>query len=267
MPLRTRAYGEHDASQSRMKTLLFVGIAVALSATAGAKPARDKIDPRAIQALETMGSFLREQQSFTVKTSSETDYKLDNGQTVRMQKEGDLHVRRPDHLRADVTSDRKNRQFFYDGKTFVMYAPTMGYYTRVNAPPTLDELADTLETRYGLELPLVDLFRWGTPGAPTDQLTSAQYIGPATIDGVQTDQYAFRQKGVDWQLWIERGNKPVPRKILLTTTDDPARPQHSVEMAWQLDARQPDSTFTFTPPRTAAQIDIKPIARSQVSRR
>ena len=162
---------------------------------------------------------------------------------------------------------RKDRQFYYDGKTFVMYAPKVGYYTRVDAPPTLNELADTLEDRYALQLPLVDLFRWGTPDSPLDQLTSAQYIGPATIDGVETDQYAFRQKGVDWQLWIERGDKPVPRKILLTTTDDPSRPQHSVEMAWQLDTREPDSLFTFNPPKAAAQIELAERNVPAVSRR
>jgi hypothetical protein len=268
MPLRTRAYGEQHATRPRMKKMLIVGIGVVMAATASGKPApKDRIEPKAIDALKTMGSFLRSQQSFSVQTISETDYELDNGQTVRMQKQGDLHVRRPDHLRANVTSDRKDRQFFYDGKTFVMYAPKLGYYTKIDAPPTLNGLADTLETQYGVELPMVDLFRWGTAEAPLDQLTSAQYIGPATVDGVQTDQYAFRQKGADWQLWIERGDKPVPRKILITTTDDPARPQHSVVMAWRLDDKQPDSTFTFNPPKTAAQIDIQPNNAPAVSRR
>jgi hypothetical protein len=268
VPLRTRTYGEQDASRPHMKKRLIVSIGLALAATASGKPApKDAIEPRAINALKSMGSFLRSQQSFSVQTLSETDYELDNGQTVRMEKQGDLHVRRPDHLRANVTSDRKDRQFYYDGKTFVMYAPQLGYYTRVAAPPNLNQLADQLETQYGLQLPMVDLFRWGTDQAPLDQLTSAKYIGPATVDGVQTDQYAFRQEGADWQLWIQRGDKPVPRKILITTTDDPARPQHSVEMAWRFDDRQPDSTFTFNPPKTAAQIELRQLDAAQVSRR
>jgi len=250
-----------------MKKLLIVSIGLVMAATAQGKPTQgDAVEPKAVNALKAMGIFLRDQQSFTVETTSETDYDLANGQTVRMQKHGDLHVRRPDRLQAHISSDRKDRQFFYDGKTFVMYAPKLGYYTRVDAPPTINQLADTLETKYGLELPLVDLFRWGTPGAPTDELTSAKYIGPATIDGVQTDQYAFRQKGVDWQLWIQQG-KPVPRKILLTTTDDPNRPQHSVEMTWQFNTSQPDSLFTFNPPKTAAQIELKQQNAPAVSQR
>ena len=159
-----------------MNKSLIVSIVAATAATAHATPAPDKaankapnkaIEQKALDALQRMGMFLRDQQSFEVKTTSETDYELDNGQTVRLDKQGDLHVRRPDHLRADTTSERKDRQFFYDGKSFVMYAPKMGYYTRVDAPPTILELADDLESRYGLELPLVDLFRWGTPEGST----------------------------------------------------------------------------------------------------
>jgi hypothetical protein len=252
----------------RMKKSLIVSIGLVMAATAQGKPTRgDTVEPRAVNALKAMGIFLRDQQSFTVQTTSETDYDLPNGQTVRMEKRGDLRVRRPDHLRAVMTSDRKDRDFFYDGKTFVMYSPKLGYYTRVDAPPTITELADTLETQYGLALPMVDLFRWGTPGAPIDELTSAKYIGPATVDGVQTDQYAFRQKGVDWQLWIERGSQPLPRKILLTTTDDPNRPQHSVEMTWQLGVRQPDSIFTFNPPKGATRIALRETSAGAVSTR
>jgi hypothetical protein len=259
-----------------MNKSLIVSIVVAAAATANATPAQTKapnkepnkaVEQKALDALENMGAFLRSQQSFEVRSTTETDYELDNGQTVRLQKQGELHVRRPDHLRMGMKSDRKDRQYFYDGKTFVMYAPKMQYYTRVDAPPTIIELADDLENRYGLELPLVDLFRWGTPDDPTDELTSATYIGPATIDGVATDQYAFRQKGVDWQLWIQSGDKPVPRKLLLTTTDDPNRPQHSIEMTWNLDAKQPDSLFTFNPPQNAAQIGITELAPQNVSQR
>lgn len=248
-----------------------ISIALALAATSDGAPAKatekTAIDPQAVAALHRMSAFLRQQQSFTVRTTTETDYELASGQTVRMQAHGELLVRRPDHLRADVASDRKEREFFYDGKSFVMYAPRVGFYTRIAAPPTLLELADTLGTRYGVQLPMVDLFRWGTPESPTSELTGATYIGVARIDGVDTDQYAFRQPGLDWQLWIQRGDKPLPRKVLLTTTDDPARPEHAVEMSWQLDAKHPDSAFTFTPPKDAAQIDLAEVKAPSVSAR
>ena len=214
------------------------------------------IEPEAIAALEKMGAYLRAQQSFTIRTNIETDYVLESGQTVRLGARGELRVRRPDHLRAELVSDRKQRQYFYDGKTFTVYGPQIGYYARIAAPPTLLALADDLEDHYGLELPMVDLFRWGSDQSSIDEITSAAFVGTERIDGVPTDHYAFRQAGVDWQIWIQQGASPVPRRLLLITTDDPARPQRSVEMTWMLGTRHTDAEFAFVPPKDATRIEV-----------
>jgi hypothetical protein len=222
-----------------------------------------ELDQRAIAALCRMGAFLRDQRSFTIRTETETDYVTDTGQKLRSSAQGELQVRRPDHLYAHVVSERKDRQFFYDGQTFTMYSPKLGYYTTLEAPPTLLALADELQVRYGLGLPLVDLFRWGSNEADFSDIEEAMYVGPAKIDGVDTDQYAFRQNGVDWQIWIQRGATPLPRKLVLTTTDDPARPEHEIQMAWQLNVQHPDATFAFVPPRGSSQIAIEDLGAPQ----
>jgi hypothetical protein len=221
------------------------------------------IDPQAIQALERMSMFLRQQKSFSVKTNTETDYVLEDGEAVTLTAHGELYVERPNRIRANVFSERKPRQFFYDGKNFTIYSPRVGYFSTVKAPPTIIELADTLHDTYGLELPLVDLFRWGSTEASFDEIESARYIGVAKIDGIDTDHYAFRQEGLDWQIWIQRGPQPLPRKIVMTTTDDPAHPQHAVELAWTLDAKHDPRMFAFAPPRDAKQIRIAKLLPQQ----
>jgi hypothetical protein len=244
--------------------------APAKKATPAKKPERPPaIEPEAIAALEKMGAFLRDQKSFTVKTTSETDHALVSGQNIRLVQTGKLRVRRPDHLRADITSDRKQRQFFYDGRTFTMNAPAVGYYTSVPAPPTIVELAAQLEQRYGLELPLVDLFFWGTEKSAVDQIQMATVVGASKLDGVEVEQYAFRQPGLDWQIWIEKGSHPVPRKLVLTTTDVPTRPEYAVELAWDLDTPHDDSLFTFVPTKDSHQIALQevPMRRATEARR
>lgn len=250
-----------------LTTSILVSMVAVAAASDNARP--PAIEPEAITALQRMGTFLREQQNFTVHTTTETDYVLDNGQKVRMSSRGDLRVRRPDHMRADVISDRKHRQFFYDGKTFTMHGPRVGYYATVAAPNTINGLAKSLEDEYGLVFPLVDLFRLGSDPATIRAITGATLIGPEKVDGVLTDHYAFRQRGLDWQIWIERGPRPVPRKLVLTTTDVPARPEHAVTMTWELGARHPDSVFAFEPPEDASRIAMAPLleARAQQARR
>jgi hypothetical protein len=237
-------------------SIIFAVLAVA--STASAKPLKARpmaVDPQATDALRRMSAFLREQQSFGVITEMETDYVLENGQKVRLSSHGDLRVQRPSRLRARVVSDRKDREFFYDGKTFTLYSPKLGYYATLPAPPTIADLADHLTEVYGLELPLVDLFRWNKD-TDFSELESARFVGTTKLNGIKTDQYAFRQRGVDWQIWIDKGNRPLPRKILLTTTDDKTRPEHSIELSWQLNATHQDSTFAFKPPKSASKIAI-----------
>jgi hypothetical protein len=241
---------------------------LALAATAAAEPAKPAttstekaekppaVAPEAIAALDKMGAFLREQKNFTVRVAIETDHVLDNGQMIRVGGTGEMKVRRPDHLRMDLVRDRKDRQFFYDGKTFTMNAPKLGVYAAVSAPATIEELADQLEDRFDLQLPLVDLFRWGTDESDKGAITSAVYIGPSKVGGVDADQYAFRQKGLDWQVWIQRGDQPLPLKVVLTTTDDPKRPQHEIAMTWSLDTKHEDSAFMFVPDKKSHPIAL-----------
>ena len=225
------------------------------------KPAEPAVDPAAVKRLEEMGKFLRAQRAFTVRADTATDEVLDTGQKVQIGATAELHVRRPDKMRVDLTSDRKARRLYYDGKTLTVYGPRTGYYATVAAPSSLRELVDFAHDEYGIQTPLADLFVWGTEEAPTKQLTSAILLGQARIDGVETDHYAFRQPGLDWQIWIERGRRPLPRKLVLTTTDDDRYPQHAVQMQWDLTPSNEDRVFTFKPPPGSARIAIARPAR------
>lgn len=209
-----------------------------------------------IRRLGEMGTFLREQRTFSVRSETTTDEVLENGQKIQLAATGELEVRRPDRLHATFSSDRREREFFYDGRTFTVYGPTNGYYATVAAPSTIDATLGEISERYEIEFPLVDLFLWGTPRSDLDQLTCATFVGPAKIDGTTTDHFAFRQAGLDWQIWIEQGPRPLPRKLVLTTTDDPARPEHSMALEWNLTPKVDPQAFIFKPPRTATRIGI-----------
>ena len=98
------------------RTLLAAGMA-GCALTSLAQQATPAIAPEATAALERMGAHLRTLKTFEVRAATTQDEVLDSGQKVQFGGTTDLKVRRPDRLRADVSSDRKQRQFFYDGKT------------------------------------------------------------------------------------------------------------------------------------------------------
>jgi hypothetical protein len=227
------------------------------SPAASAPAAAAAVEPKATEALQRMGRHLQSLQSFSVKAQTSTDQVLTSGQKVRLDATTTMWVKRPDRLRIDMKSDRRSRQFYFDGKQVTVYGKASGYYARVPAPPTLKELVAKLSDEYGLELPLADLFTWGGDPAQLSALTGAAAIGLATVRGTPCDQYAFRQDGLDWQLWIQRGAQPLPRRLVLTTTDDPARPEYSVDFDWSAKASPPASVFVFKPPPGSHEIPMR----------
>jgi len=215
---------------------------------------KDTVDPDAIKALNSMGTYLRTLKSFQVKADVTNDDVLDDGEIVQYTSKVDLLAAKPNRLRVEVTSDEKHRLFFYDGKNFTVWGKLVNYYATVPAPPTIDKLIEQVDNKFGIELPLVDLFKWGTDAEDAKKIKSAIDIGPSTVDGVTCEQYAFRQEGVDWQIWIQLGQFPLPRKFVIRSLVDEARPQHSDTLTWNLAPSFDDTAFVFDPPPDAKRI-------------
>ena len=219
------------------------------------------VDPASVAALTSMAAYLRTLKTFQVEAKTATDEVLEDGQRIQYVGTTNIVAQFPNKLLADVYSDRNERQYVYDGKTFTLLARRVGYYATVPAPATLRELADVLLDKYDIEVPLSDLFLWGATGWNTADITSAVDMGPSEVGGTTCEHYAYRQDGVDWQLWIQKGDFPLPRKLVITTMSDPARPQHSAAYTWNLAPSVNDTAFTFTPPSGARKIILATVAK------
>jgi len=107
-----------------------------------------------------------------------------------------------------------------------------------------------------MQIPLDDLFRFGTPEASFDTIESAMFAGQDRIGKNLANHYAFRQGNLDWQIWISAGSKPLPRKVVITNRTDEARPQSVHLIDWNLNPAFKDAVFKFTPPKDATKIAI-----------
>jgi len=212
------------------------------------------IDSASVAALVKMGGYLRTLKAFQVKAATSRDEVLASGQQVQYGGIADILVRMPDRLRAVVASDRQDRMYFYDGKRFTVFAGRLNYYASVPAPPTIGKLADVIKEKYAIEIPLVDLFVWGTAGARVGDIKAAVDLGPSQVEGVTCEHYGFRQEGLDWQIWIQKGDYPLPRKLIVTTLTDEARPQYAAVLSWNLAPSYNEAAFTFDPPEDALKI-------------
>jgi len=233
--------------------------AIAQPAPAGAAAPANAVDPASIQALRDMGKFLQTLQRFEVSTELSGERVLADGQKLQHTATADLDVERPNKLRAVMLSARSERQLFYDGKSVTLYTPAQKYYSTVDFTGTIGELISRLKDRFGVEVPLSDLFLWGTPAAPLDKIESAMNAGQDFIGDDLCDHYAFRQANVDWQIWITTGSKPLPRKVVITNRADEARPQSVSLIDWNLKPTFKNTVFKFTPPKGATKIEIVPL--------
>jgi hypothetical protein len=245
-----------------------IGAAIAL-ALAGpglaAVPAAGQpaaMDTAAMNALDRMGRYLNGMREMQVTAAITREDVLEDGQKIQASANADLVAVRPNRLRLAVDGDRHQRLFLYDGTTFTLYAPSLRYYASAAAPGSIIELADTLEDRFNIELPLVDLFRWGTPQAPVSDIRSARDLGPSPVGGVTCQHFAFRQDGLDWEVWIQLGEHPLPRRLVLNTLTDDARPQYTATYTWNLAPSYNDGSFTFVAPADARAIafsEVRPV--------
>lgn len=217
------------------------------------------VDPASIQALKDMGAHLQSLKRFRVSTELTGERVLADGQKLQHTATADMDVERPNKIRVVMDSARSHRELFYDGKTVTLYTPAQKYYSTVEFSEPLNKLIDALEQRYNVQLPLQDLFLWGTPGAPLDKIESAMNAGQDFIDDDLCDHYAFRQGKIDWQIWITAGGKPLPRKLVITNRGDEARPQSVSLIDWNLKPTFKDTVFKFTPPKGAKKIEIVPV--------
>ncbi|HEY1447683.1 MAG TPA: DUF2092 domain-containing protein, partial [Caulobacteraceae bacterium] len=227
-------------------------------ATAKRKAAAPKgfVEPGALAALARMDSFLRANRSFAVKMSTARDEVDDFGQLLTFAGETTYNVKLPSDFTVDVADDTKVRRYVYDGKQLTIYDPATGFYARFNAPPTIRATLDLAASKYGFTFPLEDLFDWGEGQDNLKKLTSGHFVRTSKIDGQDADQYAFRQPGVDWQIWIAKGVQAAPLRVVIVAGSDPARPRFETNLSWDTSPQFTAETFVFTPPPNAKQIQI-----------
>lgn len=221
-----------------------------------ASPGMAQKNPAATKALAGMGAYLRTLQSFEITTQSSTDNVTDTGQTLTFAHATRIAVALPNKMRIEVRGGGQNSQLVYDGKNFSIHRSAHQFYALEPAPPTLDAFVGVLARRYNIEVPLADLFNWGLDKDVMGAISAAEVVGQDTIDGVRCNHYAFRQPGVDWQIWIAASGPPLPRQMILTGVKDSARPRHFVRMSWNVKPAFANATFAIAPPANARRIAI-----------
>lgn len=238
------------------------------NASAKETAATQKPDASAMDALTKMSAYMETVKHFVLDVDSTTDQIMVDGKTeqlIQLAHNTKLTVNRPDHLKADISGGApgSSRHVFFDGKSFTLYTEPGKYYATVAAPATIKELINDLSDKYGIELPLSDIFTLGANPSDMKRVISAAYIGDEVVNGVTCSHYAYHERAVDWQIWIQKGDQPLPCKLNIVTLADKDRPQYTAVYHWNLNPDISKNTFSFSAPENAHEIKIVQVKGAQ----
>ncbi|NSL55209.1 DUF2092 domain-containing protein [Uliginosibacterium aquaticum] len=236
---------------------MFRGAALLGLACLSLQNAQAQIEPEASALLKKATDFLAKQQKFSLNTRSSLEIVLDSGQKIQFDHTTAQSVQRPDKLRVERGGDLVKQLFIYDGKSLILSSPSQHVYARVPAPDTLEAMLDFARSSLDIIAPAGDLIYKDAYDILMTDVESGFVVGKGVVEGARCDHLAFRAPNVDWQIWIEDGQRPLIRKLILTTRDLASAPQFSVVVSrWDLMPAFTADTFRISPPKGAQKIDF-----------
>jgi hypothetical protein len=225
------------------------------------------VEPRADKVLRDMSAYLADHGQFVSYGLELYDEIDESGQLIQYANHLSLAIRKPDRLAMDVRGDTANRSAWYDGKTLSLLDKRHNAYGVIEVPSKLNALLDFIVDEYGVSVPWCDFLYDDVYEVLMENTISGRYVGLHDVAGAPCHHLAFRQDNIDWQLWVEAGDIPMPRKLVITYTGEPGRPQYSMTvLKWAYAPNLKDSLFRFQVPSGAEKMDLSSIGTYRPAR-
>lgn len=232
-----------------------------LSPGQSASPEEKAIEPKAEQVLREMADYLTGSSALAFKAEASIDEFHETGLKIQTSARRTMAVRRPDRAASNLDGDRASRSAWYDGKTISVLDKRHNTYSVLEAPDSLDAALDFLAEEYDIVLPLADFVRDDVYESLSSAANFGVYVGLHEVDGVLCHHLAFANDFLEWQIWVDAGKEPLPRKMVINYKDEPGEPQFTARfLSWNLSAELPDDLFQFTPPEGAQELKPESMA-------
>ena len=235
-------------------SLLGVGI---LNANA-AENEKGYMDPRAIEVLKNASDFIGKAKTLAIKATAIYDHVMESGIIVTYSKEVEVYVKRPNKFLVVIRSDDyKQRRIYFDGKSVVRFNVNKNSYHKVPYAGNIDGVLDHIIDNYDVDLPLADLIYNDIAGVLQESIISAEHMGERIIDGMPCHHLSYESTGADWQVWVQKWEKPVPRRFAINYVNIDGSPQFLAMLKeWQINPTLDEKIFTFNPPFGAKESEL-----------
>ena len=214
-------------------------------------------DADARKVLRSMADYVTSQKTLLLSFDSDIEVLTPDLQKIQFASSGQVLLSRPDKLRATRTGGYADVELVFDGKTLTVHGKSINAFTQVDAPGAVDSVIDRLRDEFGIAAPGADLLLSRVYEELIADVIDAKHIGQGVIDGVECEHLAFRNDDTDWQLWVEIGARPIPRKYVITSKAVTGAPQYTLRIRdWRTDVETKADAFAFSPPQGASKVAI-----------
>lgn len=222
----------------------------------GLVPATSASADDAKTLLKAMSDYMAQQKEFAFAYESTIEAVTPDFQKLQFVSSGKANVSRPDKIHVTRTGGFADLDVTFDGKMLTIYGKNLDAYAQVEAQGSLDELRDRLADA-GVEAPGGDLLSSNIYDALMADVTDAKHIASAYVDGVECEYLAFRTPDTDWQIWIQTGATPIPRRYVITSKHVVQAPQYTFELRdFKSGKDAGTASFTFDKPASAKKVDL-----------
>ncbi len=236
-------------------TLRTTAAALSIATIAWVAPGYAQDDADARKILKQMSDYVSGQPSISLAYDTDIEVITSELQKIQFASSGTVQLNRPDKLKVTRTGGYADVEMVFDGKTLSILGKNEHEYAQIDAPGSTDKLIDSLRTEVGMAAPGADLLLSNVYDALIEDVLEAKYVGQGVIDGVDCEHLAFRNAEVDWQLWVEIGARPVPRKYVITSKSVTGAPQYTLRIKeWRSDTPATADAFTFQMPQGGSKV-------------
>jgi hypothetical protein len=247
------------AMRSRIVLRNLIRVSVVACIAALVTPALAEDD--AAKILKAMADYTAGQKSISATFDSDIEVITPELQKLQFTSSGQMRLDRPDKLRIKRTGGYTDVEMVFDGKILSLYGNNAKSYVQADLVGSVDQLIDLLQSTSGGAMPGTDLLLTNSFDELMTNVIDARHIGQGVIDGVECEHLAFRGVDTDWQIWIESGARPIPRKYVITSKTLAGAPQYSLKIKdWKTDVPADADTFVFKPPADAKKVDLNAVA-------
>jgi hypothetical protein len=209
--------------------------------------------------LKAMSDYVTSQKTLSVTYDSDVEVITPALQKIQFTSSGQVQLSRPDKLRAARTGGYADVEIVFDGKMLTVNNKDGNTFAQVESAGSVDQLIDVLRDKHGIAAPGADLLFSQPFEVMMADVVEMAHVGQGVVDGVECEHLAFRNIDTDWQIWIETGARPIPRKYVITSEAVTGAPQYTLRIkAWKTEV--PADAFAFNAPQGAKKVALGDLA-------